>query len=185
MSGFSSTSVSALILTEKKGQIKVRWSVTYEVNADSRDVAFGVCVIGESKQQARLPNTRVTNKEQFEQVIVSVGFEVSRRFPIIDIWCPMWRRHGWQAVNSSEDSGGDAQVSQAWSMIVVELVVPQGKATGSGGTYYSGFMVMSVRKRGLVCCGSNDVSEEGSEIDAASVCVHEMVTTKLESRKRT
>jgi hypothetical protein len=43
----------------------------YEVDTDGRDVALGVRVVGESKQQARLSNTRVTDEEELEEVVVS------------------------------------------------------------------------------------------------------------------
>lgn len=54
-------------------------SETYEVNADCRDVAFGVGIISETKQQARLSNTGVTDEEQFEEVIVSISMVRQRR----------------------------------------------------------------------------------------------------------
>jgi hypothetical protein len=44
---------------------------TYEVDTNGRDVGLGVCVIGESQQQARLSNTRVTDKQKLEEVVVS------------------------------------------------------------------------------------------------------------------
>lgn len=44
---------------------------TYEVNADSGDIAFCVGIVGKSKQQARLSNTGVSDKEEFEEVVVS------------------------------------------------------------------------------------------------------------------
>jgi hypothetical protein len=46
---------------------------TYEVNTDSRNVAFRVGVIGETEQQARLSNTGVSDEEQLEEVIVSIS----------------------------------------------------------------------------------------------------------------
>jgi hypothetical protein len=46
---------------------------TYEVNTDRRDVAFGVGIIGKTKQQARLSNTGVTDEEQLEKVVVSIS----------------------------------------------------------------------------------------------------------------
>lgn len=42
----------------------------YEVNSNSGDVAFCVCIICESKQQARLSHSRVTDQKKLEQVIV-------------------------------------------------------------------------------------------------------------------
>ena len=44
---------------------------TYEVNADSGDIAFCVGIVGKSKQQARLSNTGVSDKEELEEVVVS------------------------------------------------------------------------------------------------------------------
>jgi hypothetical protein len=54
-------------------------SETYEVNTDCRDVAFGVGIIGKTKQQARLSNTGVTDEEQLEKVIVSISIVRQRR----------------------------------------------------------------------------------------------------------
>ena len=42
---------------------------TYEINADSGNVRFGVCVISKSKEQTRFTNAGVSDKEEFEQVI--------------------------------------------------------------------------------------------------------------------
>jgi len=50
---------------------------THKVDADGGDVALCVCVVGEPEQQARLSDTRVTDEEKFEEVIVSVGRAVS------------------------------------------------------------------------------------------------------------
>lgn len=44
---------------------------THKVNTDGGDVALCVCVVGESKQQARLSNARVSDEEQLEEVVVS------------------------------------------------------------------------------------------------------------------
>lgn len=46
---------------------------TYEVHANSRDVAFGVGIIRETEQQARLSNTGVSDEEELEEVIVSIS----------------------------------------------------------------------------------------------------------------
>ena len=48
-----------------------------EVDADCGDVALGVGVVGESKQQAGLSDTRVTDEEELEQVVVSIARAVS------------------------------------------------------------------------------------------------------------
>ena len=39
---------------------------TYEVDADGGDIAFCVGVIGESKQQTRLSDAGISNKEKLE-----------------------------------------------------------------------------------------------------------------------
>lgn len=44
---------------------------TYEVNADSGDIAFCVGIVGKSKQQARLSDTGISDKKELEEVIVS------------------------------------------------------------------------------------------------------------------
>ena len=43
----------------------------YEVNPDGGYVAFGVCVVSKSKEQARLSYTGITDEEKLEKVIVS------------------------------------------------------------------------------------------------------------------
>lgn len=45
----------------------------YEVDTDCGDVGLSVGVVGESEEQARLSNTGVTDEEQLEEVVVSVG----------------------------------------------------------------------------------------------------------------
>jgi hypothetical protein len=51
--------------------------MTHEVDADGRDVALCVCVVGEPEQQARLSDTRVADEKQLEQVVVSAVPAVS------------------------------------------------------------------------------------------------------------
>jgi len=48
-----------------------RRHVTYEVHTNGRNIAFRVGIIGETKKQARLSDTRVTDQEQLEEVVVS------------------------------------------------------------------------------------------------------------------
>ena len=52
----------------------LRWCAgsTHKVDTDGRDVALGVCVVGETEEQARLSDTRVTDEEELEEVVVSV-----------------------------------------------------------------------------------------------------------------
>ena len=45
---------------------------THKIDTDGRDVALGVSVVGESEQQTRLSDTRVTDQEELEEVVVSV-----------------------------------------------------------------------------------------------------------------
>jgi hypothetical protein len=44
---------------------------TYKINANRRDVALSVCVICKPEEQARLSNTRVTDEQELEKVVVS------------------------------------------------------------------------------------------------------------------
>ena len=46
---------------------------THEVDTDGRDVGLGICVVGESQEQAGLSNTGVTDEEKLEEVVVSVS----------------------------------------------------------------------------------------------------------------
>jgi len=45
--------------------------VTYEINTNGGDVGLCVGIIGKSQKQARLSDTRVSNEEQLEEVVVS------------------------------------------------------------------------------------------------------------------
>lgn len=47
---------------------------TYEIDTDGRNVGFCVGIVGETQQQARLSNTGVTDKEELEEVVVSMIF---------------------------------------------------------------------------------------------------------------
>jgi len=47
---------------------------TYEIHANSRDVAFCVGVIGKSKEQTRLSDAGISDKEELEEIVVSVHF---------------------------------------------------------------------------------------------------------------
>lgn len=44
---------------------------TYEVHTDGGDVGLGVGVVGETKEQAGLSDTGVTDEEELEEVVVS------------------------------------------------------------------------------------------------------------------
>ena len=50
---------------------------TYEVDTDGGDIGLGVGIVGETKEQARLSDTGVTDEEELEEVVVSDGI-VSR-----------------------------------------------------------------------------------------------------------
>jgi len=50
-----------------------RGTAPYEVDTDSGDVGFGIGVVGEAKEQAGLADTGVTDEQQLEEVVVSVG----------------------------------------------------------------------------------------------------------------
>lgn len=45
---------------------------THKVDADGRDVALGVCVVGKTEEQARLSDTRVSDEEKLEEIVVSI-----------------------------------------------------------------------------------------------------------------
>lgn len=64
------------LLDYRRPGLQVR-GTTHEVDTDGRDVALGVCVVCETKEQARLSDTRVTDEKEFEEVVVSV--EASRQ----------------------------------------------------------------------------------------------------------
>lgn len=51
---------------------------THKINADGGDVALRVCVIGKAQQQAGLADTRVTDEEEFEEVVVSAEGQPGR-----------------------------------------------------------------------------------------------------------
>lgn len=58
---------------------------TYEIHANSRDVAFCVGVIGKSKEQTRLSNARISDKEEFEEVIVSIHVVRTRQSRLLGL----------------------------------------------------------------------------------------------------
>lgn len=64
------------LLDYRRPGLQVR-GTTHKVDTDGRDVALGVCVVGETEEQARLSDTRVTDEEELEEVVVSV--EASRQ----------------------------------------------------------------------------------------------------------
>lgn len=45
---------------------------TYEVDSDGWNVRFCICVICKTQQQTRFANTRVSNQQQFEQIITKI-----------------------------------------------------------------------------------------------------------------
>ena len=47
--------------------------LTYEIDTNGRDVAFRVGVIGESQEEARLPDTGVSDEEELEKIVVSIS----------------------------------------------------------------------------------------------------------------
>ncbi len=49
--------------------------VTYEIDADSRDVALRVQVVNESEQQARFAYDGVADKHKLEEVIATSHFD--------------------------------------------------------------------------------------------------------------
>ena len=50
--------------------------MTYEIDPNGGDVGFGVGVIGEPQQEARLSDAGVTDEQKLEEVVVSGGAEV-------------------------------------------------------------------------------------------------------------
>lgn len=45
---------------------------SYKVDTNGGDVRLGVRVVGKTQQQARLSNTRVSDEEELEEIVVSV-----------------------------------------------------------------------------------------------------------------
>lgn len=46
--------------------------MTHEVNTDGGDVGLSVGIVGESEEETRLSNTGVSDKEELEEIVVSV-----------------------------------------------------------------------------------------------------------------
>jgi hypothetical protein len=44
---------------------------THKIHTDRRNITLRICVVGESKKQARFSHSRVSDKEELEKVIVS------------------------------------------------------------------------------------------------------------------
>lgn len=59
-----------MLACRRRGQRAKR--MTHEVDADRRDVALCVCIVCETEEQAGLSDTRITDEEQLEEVVVSV-----------------------------------------------------------------------------------------------------------------
>lgn len=55
------------------GRDRVDTVSTYEVDTDGGDVRFCVGVVGEPQQQAGFSDTRVADKQELEEVVVSGG----------------------------------------------------------------------------------------------------------------
>lgn len=45
--------------------------MTHEINTDGGDVGLSVGIVSESEEETRLSNTRVPDKEELEEVVVS------------------------------------------------------------------------------------------------------------------
>lgn len=58
--------------------------ITYKIHTNRGDVAFRVGIIGESKKQARLSNTGVPNKQELEEVVVSISMVSCPIYEIAD-----------------------------------------------------------------------------------------------------
>ena len=126
------------------GRGAARGRCTHKVDADGGDVALCVCVVGESKQQARLSDTRVTDEEELEEVVVSGG-DLSAGMAI-----------GGGGGGRGQLHGGSAGCMQAGNSVASWLALrtgvdlawraPQVVAVGAARrrTYYSGFILAGV-----------------------------------------
>ena len=54
----------------RRGGARGAAAAAYKVDADGRDVALGVRVVGEAQQQARLADARVADEHELEDVVV-------------------------------------------------------------------------------------------------------------------
>lgn len=72
-----------------------------EVDTDSRDVALGVGVVGESKEQAGLADTRVTDEEELERMRVSLVM-----FSTTLVAAPRWVHDATTAWRRAPVTGG-------------------------------------------------------------------------------
>ena len=66
-----SSSIVRIFYPRQLALLPVSASLTYEIDSDGRNVGLGVCVIGESQQQAGLSDAGVSNEQELEEVIVS------------------------------------------------------------------------------------------------------------------
>lgn len=67
---------------------------SYEVDTNGRDVGLCVGVVGETKEQARLSDTGVTDEEELEEIIVSDARLVpdQEEFAVaISVICHRWQ----------------------------------------------------------------------------------------------
>lgn len=103
---------------------------THKVHADGGDVALGVGVIGKSEQQTRLSNTRISDKEELEEIVVSGrGHQpsASRQRPGKRLAsAPRARLYSRMLVSTQVDGGAGG-----------------GKAATGAGTYHSGVTMVA------------------------------------------
>jgi hypothetical protein len=142
-------------------------SSTYEVNPDCRDVALRVGVIGEPKQQTGLSDARVTDEEQLEEVVVSVGSGQSA--------LPGWWITYCDTSLSREEQRGGIRCKHNDVSIVSTTVhrrswgsAPKRQRRHAEATYYSGFMMGDV---GVRKCGVGQPLLWRGQGTDASVCV--------------
>jgi hypothetical protein len=74
---------------------------THEINTDCRDITLGICIICESQQKTRLSYTGITDKEKFEEIIVSV-----------EIVSPVHFRGGISSLAETIDSNRTASLQE-------------------------------------------------------------------------
>lgn len=64
--------------------------MTYEVYTDCGNIGFRVGVIRETKEQARLSNTGISDEEKLEKVVVSVEARHQLTLPTQDLLELVW-----------------------------------------------------------------------------------------------
>lgn len=117
---------------------------TYEVDTDGGDVALSVGIIGEPEQQARLADTRVSDEEELEEVVVSdSGARLARAMGVAarGLFSSPSVADAERATLQKIVVSFQAGPRESWRSVEAAATKARGGGDTMGVTYYSGFIV--------------------------------------------